>query len=48
LADLLKAYDSALARYRKAGKKFVIKKKTKRRARQESFVIHSRNYNRKK
>jgi len=47
LADLLKAYDSALARYRKDGKNFVIKKRTKGIVRQESIVIYSRNYNRK-
>jgi transposase len=47
LADLLKAFDSALARYRKDGKNFVIKRETKRRAKQESIFIHSRNYNRR-
>jgi len=46
LADLFKAYDSALALYRKDGK-IHVKKRSKRCSRQEGIVINSRNYNRK-
>jgi len=45
LTDSLKAFDSSLARYRKDGKDF-LRKKPKRRAIQESIVIHSKHYNR--
>jgi len=48
LTDLLKAFDSSLARYRKDGKNFLIKKKPKRRAIQESTVTHSKHYIRTK